>query len=235
MDFAAGEILLVDKPLGWTSFDVVNKMRYEIKRKLKVKKIKVGHAGTLDPLADGLLILCTGKKTKEIENYMGMPKMYSGTITLGATTPSYDLETQIDATFPLTDLTEEMIYAEAKKMEGDVLQNPPIFSAKKIDGNKAYDLARAGKEVILQAKLVQIQEFKIISIEMPLVHFEIICSKGTYIRSIAHDFGKNLGNGGHLSSLHREAIGDFKLTDAKTVDQWISEINLLDIDNIQVI
>lgn len=235
MDFAAGEILLVDKPLGWTSFDVVNKMRYEIKRKLKVKKIKVGHAGTLDPLADGLLILCTGKKTKEIDNYMGMPKMYSGTITLGATTPSYDLETQIDATFPLNGITEEMIYTEAKKMEGDVLQNPPIFSAKKIDGNKAYDLARAGKEVILQAKLVQIQEFKIISIEMPLVHFEIICSKGTYIRSIAHDFGKNLGNGGHLSSLRREAIGDFKLTDAKTVDQWISEINLLDIDNIQVI
>lgn len=132
MDFVAGEILLVDKPLGWTSFDVVNKMRYEIKRKLKVKKIKVGHAGTLDPLADGLLILCTGKKTKEIDNYMGMPKMYSGTITLGATTPSYDLETQIDATFPLTGLTEDMIYAEAKKMEGDVLQNPPIFSAKKL-------------------------------------------------------------------------------------------------------
>lgn len=235
MDFAAGEILLVDKPLGWTSFDVVNKMRYEIKRKLKVKKIKVGHAGTLDPLADGLLILCTGKKTKEIDNYMGMPKMYSGTITLGATTPSYDLETQIDATFPLTGLTEDMIYAEAKKMEGDVLQNPPIFSAKKIDGNKAYDLARAGKDVVLQAKLVQIQEFKIVSIKMPLVHFEITCSKGTYIRSIAHDFGKNLGNGGHLSSLRREAIGDFKLTDAKTVDQWISEINLLDIDNIQVI
>jgi tRNA pseudouridine55 synthase len=235
MDFAAGEILLVDKPLGWTSFDVVNKMRYEIKRKLKVKKIKVGHAGTLDPLADGLLILCTGKKTKEIDNYMGMPKMYSGTITLGATTPSYDLETQIDATFPLTGITEESIYAEAKKMEGDVLQNPPIFSAKKIDGNKAYDLARAGKEVVLQAKLVQIKEFNITSIDMPLVHFEITCSKGTYIRSIAHDFGKNLGNGGHLSSLRREAIGDFKLTDAKTVDQWISEINLLDIDNIQVI
>jgi tRNA pseudouridine55 synthase len=164
MDFAAGEILLVDKPLGWTSFDVVNKMRYEIKRKLKVKKIKVGHAGTLDPLADGLLILCTGKKTKEIDNYMGMPKMYSGTITLGATTPSYDLETQIDATFPLNSITEEMIYTEAKKMEGDVFQNPPIFSAKKIDGNKAYDLARAGKEVILQAKLVQIQEFKITAI-----------------------------------------------------------------------
>jgi tRNA pseudouridine55 synthase len=166
---------------------------------------------------------------------MGMPKMYSGTITLGATTPSYDLETQIDATFPLTGLTEESIYAEAKKMEGDVLQNPPIFSAKKIDGNKAYDLARAGKEVVLQAKLVQIKEFNITSIDMPLVHFEITCSKGTYIRSIAHDFGKNLGNGGHLSSLRREAIGDFKLTDAKTVDQWISEINLLDIDNIQVI
>jgi tRNA pseudouridine55 synthase len=235
MDFAAGEILLVDKPLGWTSFDVVNKMRYEIKRKLKVKKIKVGHAGTLDPLADGLLILCTGKKTKEIDNYMGMPKVYSGTITLGATTPSYDLETQIDATFPLTGLTEESIYAEAKKMEGDVLQNPPIFSAKKIDGNKAYDLARAGKEVVLQAKLVQIQEFKITSINMPLVHFEITCSKGTYIRSIAHDFGKNLGNGGHLSSLRREAIGDFNLKDAKSVDQWITEINLLDIDNIQVI
>lgn len=233
-DFQSGEILLVNKPLKWTSFDVVNKLRYEIKRKLGVKKIKVGHAGTLDPLADGLLIICTGKKTKEIESFMGLNKTYSGTITLGATTPSYDLETEIDQVFPIDNLSESDIRETAREMVGFYDQAPPIFSAKKIQGQKAYDLARAGEEVILKPKRIEITIFKIVSIELPLVHFEITCSKGTYIRSIAHDLGQKLQNGGHLSALRREKIGDFNLTNANSVDEWIKLIQESDIDNIAV-
>lgn len=235
LNFQEGEIILVNKPLHWTSFDVVNKLRYQIKRKLGVKKIKVGHAGTLDPLADGLLIICTGKKTKEIESFMGLEKKYSGTITLGATTPSYDLETEIDATFPLNDLTSDQITSEAKKMIGYYDQYPPIFSAKKIQGQKAYDLARAGEEVKLQPKKIHISQFDLPKIEMPHVHFEITCSKGTYIRSIAHDLGERLNNGGHLTKLRRETIGSFNLTDAKSVDEWIAIINGTDLNNIPVI
>lgn len=229
LDFQLGELLLVNKPLNWTSFDAVNKLRYEIKRKLGVKKIKVGHAGTLDPLADGLLIICTGKKTKEIETFMGMPKTYSGTITIGATTPSYDLETEIDQHFSIAELTEEAVRSEAAKMVGFCDQAPPIFSAKKIQGQKAYDLARAGEEVILKPKRIEISSFEIISCELPLVHFEITCSKGTYIRSIAHDLGIRLHNGGHLSALRREKIGSFDLKNSKTVDEWIACIRDLDL------
>jgi len=228
-DFQLGELLLVNKPLNWTSFDAVNKLRYEIKRKLGVKKIKVGHAGTLDPLADGLLIICTGKKTKEIETFMGMPKTYSGTITLGATTPSYDLETEIDHFFSIEELSEEAVRSEALKMVGFSDQAPPIFSAKKIQGQKAYDLARAGEEVILKPKRIEIISFDIISCELPLVHFEISCSKGTYIRSIAHDLGIRLNNGGHLSALRREKIGTFDLKNSKTVDEWIAVIRDFDL------
>ncbi len=230
-DFQLGELLLVNKPLNWTSFDAVNKLRYEIKRKLGVKKIKVGHAGTLDPLADGLLIICTGKKTKEIETFMGMPKTYSGTITLGATTPSYDLETVIDQHFSIAGLTEEAVRSEASKMVGFCDQAPPIFSAKKIQGQKAYDLARAGEEVILKPKRIEITAFEIVSCELPLVHFEITCSKGTYIRSIAHDLGIRLKNGGHLSALRREKIGSFELKNSKTVEQWIDLIRESDLHN----
>jgi tRNA pseudouridine55 synthase len=224
LDFKAGEVLLVNKPLHWTSFDVVNKLRYHIKQKLGVKKIKVGHAGTLDPLADGLLIICTGKKTKTINDFMGLPKTYTGTITLGATTPSYDLETEIDQTFPLNELTPDEIKTTVESMVGDYDQYPPIFSAKKVKGKKAYDLARAGKEVALKPKNITIHAFEITGIELPEVHFRIACSKGTYIRSIAHDLGKLLDNGGHLTALRREAIGEFELTSAKTVDEWLSII-----------
>jgi tRNA pseudouridine55 synthase len=203
LDFKEGQVLLVKKPLHWTSFDVVNKLRYELKQALGIKKIKVGHAGTLDPLADGLLIICTGKKTKEINNYMGMVKRYSGIITLGATTPSYDLETEVSDPIDTSDLTDEMLRRTAKDMEGEQDQLPPIFSAKKVNGQKAYDLARAGEDVVLKTKRITIDNFEITKIAMPEVTFDITCSTGTYIRSIAHDFGKKLNNGGYLSSFKK--------------------------------
>lgn len=227
MDFLAGEILLVNKPLGWTSFQVVNKLRHHIKRKLGVKKIKVGHAGTLDPLADGLLIICTGKKTKEIDNFMGLEKRYSGTITLGANTPSYDLETEISETFDTSHLTKEKILELAKNMIGLQNQMPPIFSAKKVEGQRAYDLARKGEAVELKPKQIEISTFNITGIELPLVHFDISCSKGTYIRSIAFDFGKTLNVGGHLSALRREQIGDYKLSDAIEIEGVLALLDSL--------
>lgn len=227
MDFVSGEILLVNKPLHWTSFQAVNKIRYHIRNQTGVKKIKVGHAGTLDPLADGLLIICTGKKTKEIDSYMGLEKVYSGIITLGATTPSYDLETEIDQRYDLTGITEELIKKTAAEMVGEQDQMPPIFSAKRVDGNRAYDMARAGKEVELKTKRVTISSFEITQINLPEVHFKITCSKGTYIRSIAFDFGRLLNNGGHLSALRREAIGQFSLEKAQTVEEWVETIDKL--------
>jgi tRNA pseudouridine55 synthase len=227
MDFVSGEILLVNKPLHWTSFQAVNKIRYHIRNQTGVKKIKVGHAGTLDPLADGLLIICTGKKTKEIDSYMGLEKVYSGVITLGATTPSYDLETEIDVRYDLTGITETQIKKTAAEMVGDQDQMPPIFSAKRVDGNRAYDMARAGKEVELKTKRITITNFEITQINLPEVHFKITCSKGTYIRSIAFDFGRLLNNGGHLSALRREAIGQFSLENAQTVEEWVETIDKL--------
>lgn len=227
MDFVSGEILLVNKPLHWTSFQAVNKIRYHIRNQTGVKKIKVGHAGTLDPLADGLLIICTGKKTKEIDSYMGLEKVYSGVIILGATTPSYDLETEINQRYDLNGITEDLIKKTAAEMVGEQEQMPPIFSAKRVDGNRAYDMARAGKDVELKTKRVTISNFEITQINLPEVHFKITCSKGTYIRSIAFDFGRLLNNGGHLSALRREAIGQFTLEKALTVDQWVETIDKL--------
>lgn len=228
-NFQAGEVLLVNKPLSWTSFDVVNKLRYNIKHRIGVKKIKVGHAGTLDPLADGLLIICTGKQTKSIEQYMGLLKGYSGIITLGATTPSYDLETEIDQEFPTDHLTDKLIKQRAQEMIGDMDQYPPIFSAKKVKGKKAYDLARQGKEVKLKSKRINISRFDITKIDGQDVHFYIECSKGTYIRSIAHDFGKSLDSGAYLKSLRRERIGEFKLEDAHNIDSLINLIKTADV------
>lgn len=232
-DFKAGEVLLVNKPLEWTSFDVVNKLRYTIKHKLGIKKIKVGHAGTLDPLADGLLIICTGKKTKTIESLMGLEKVYSGIITLGATTPSYDLETEIDQTFPTDHITEHLILDTAQNMEGEYDQYPPIFSAKKVKGKKAYDLARKGEEVILKPKKIAIHSFQVTQIKENEVYFKISCSKGTYIRSIAHDFGKLLNSGGHLSALKREAIGEYDLKNALNVEEWIQTIKNANIPSFE--
>ena len=233
MNFQEGEILLVDKPLHWTSFDVVNKLRWHIKRKLGVKKIKVGHAGTLDPLATGLLILCTGKFTKKIDELMIDDKEYTGTILLGKSTPSFDLETAYDETAPTAHITPELIEEVRRQFIGEQLQTPPIFSAKKIDGKRAFDLARAGKEVEMKRNLIRIEEFDVDISEFPHIKFRIVCSKGTYIRSIASDFGKKLNSLGTLIELRRTQSGQHTVLHAKSVDDWIELIDALPPDNPQ--
>lgn len=219
-DFKDGQVLLFDKPLEWTSFQVVNKVRWLIKKTYGIKKIKVGHAGTLDPLATGLLIICTGKFTKRIEEFMGQEKEYTGTITLGATTPSYDLETEIDATFPLDGITEQQITDATAQFTGTIQQRPPIFSALKKEGKRLYEHARAGEEVEIPEREVEINQFEITRIELPQVDFRVVCSKGTYIRSLAHDFGKALENGGHLSALRRTKIGAFEVKNAQKLEHF---------------
>jgi tRNA pseudouridine55 synthase len=219
-DFIAGEVMLVDKPYGVTSFKVVDKLRYLLKKKYNVKKLKVGHAGTLDPLATGLLILCTGKLTKSINDYMAQDKVYSGTITLGATTPSYDLETEFDQTFPYNHLTKDDLEKAAGSLTGELIQTPPIFSAKKIDGEAAYEKARRGEEVVMRKAAVNVKRFELTRIDLPQVDFLIECSKGTYIRSLAYDFGLALGSGAHLSALRRTASGNFTVAQAKTMEEW---------------
>lgn len=223
-EFKEGKTLIVDKPLDWTSFDAVNKIRWNLKQKLKVKKIKVGHAGTLDPLATGVLVICTGKHTKRIEELQAGEKTYTGTILLGKTTPSYDLETEYNQEFPLDHISDELLEEVRSSFLGDQDQVPPIFSAKQVDGKRAYDLARAGKEVVLKANRINISDFKIDISRFPEVDFEISCSKGTYIRSIAHDFGRKLQSGGTLIALRRTRSGEQRIEDAKTVDEWIDII-----------
>lgn len=218
--FAEGEVLLIDKPLTWTSFDVVGKLRNSI----KPMKVKVGHAGTLDPLATGLLIVCTGKMTKQIDGFQAEDKEYTGTITLGGSTPSYDLETAVDVTMPTDSITEEAIYAAAASFQGPQEQYPPAHSAIKIGGERVYEKARRGEQVELKARKVDIMAFDVVKIEMPVVHFRIKCSKGTYIRSIAHDFGKALGNVAHLSSLRRTKSGDFDVKDAWDLQELINHV-----------
>lgn len=221
-DFKNGQVLLIDKPLHWTSFQVVNKVRWEIRQKFNIKKIKVGHAGTLDPLATGLLILCTGKFTKKIETYQAQEKEYTGTITLGATTPSYDLETEVDETFAIEHISEELIYSTTAQFIGTINQKPPMFSALKKDGKKLYELARAGETTAIKSRKVTISTFEITKIDMPNVHFRVVCSKGTYIRSLAYDFGKALHSGAHLSALKRTRIGAYSLDDAQQLDTFIA-------------
>jgi len=230
MNFIEGETILVDKPLGWTSFDVVNKIRWNLKQVLNVKNIKVGHAGTLDPLATGLLILCTGKHTKKIDQIMGGLKTYTGTILLGKTTASYDLESQYNAEFPLDHITPEILEAARKSFIGVIQQVPPIFSAKQVDGKRAYDLARAGKEFELKSNTIEIVDFTISSDRFPEIDFEISCSKGTYIRSIAHDFGKIVESGGTLIALRRTQSGESSIKNAMSVDDWILKIRSSEIE-----
>lgn len=218
-DFESGKVLLVDKPKDWTSFDVVKKLRHAIRIK------KIGHAGTLDPMATGLLILCTGKFTKKIDEFMGAEKEYEGTLVLGATTPSYDAESEVDATFPWEHISEEDLRRQASSMTGDISQMPPIFSALKVDGKRAYDLARQGKEVKLEPRQVHIREFEITAVRWPEVDFRVSCSKGTYIRSLAYDFGKTLGSGAYLNRLVRTRIGDFKLEEARNLLELVDEIH----------
>lgn len=220
LDFLKGEVLLFDKPLSWSSFHVVNNIRYALKHHLGIKKIKVGHAGTLDPLATGLLIICTGKFTKRIDEFQAQEKEYTGTFTLGATTPSFDLETEEDAQYPTDHISKEIILDTAKSFVGTLEQTPPIFSAIKIDGKRAYEYARKNEEVKIKSKTITIKEFEITNIEMPKISFRIVCSKGTYIRSLARDFGTTLKSGAYLSSLQRTRIGDFKLTDAFNIEEF---------------
>lgn len=223
-DFKDGQVLLIDKPLTWTSFQAVNKLRWHIKQRFAIKKIKVGHAGTLDPLATGLLIICTGKQTKEIHTYQGQPKEYTGTITLGATTPSYDLETEVDEVFPIDHITEETLQTISKQFIGDLEQKPPIFSAIKKDGKRLYDLARRGETTEIKSRTITISEFEITKVNLPNVEFRVVCSKGTYIRSLAYDFGKALNSGAHLSALRRTKIGDFSVQNANSIEDFIATL-----------
>jgi len=224
-DYKEGQLIFIDKPLGWTSFQVVNKVRWLIKQHFKLKKIKVGHAGTLDPLASGLLILCIGKFTKEIDSYQAQEKEYTGTITLGGTTPSYDLETEIDTSFDISGITSEAIKNATSQFIGEIQQQPPIFSALKKDGKRLYEYARAGEEVEIPKRTITISEFEITQIELPNVGFRVVCSKGTYIRSLAHDFGKALNNGAHLSALRRTKIGSYSVDAAISIEAFEEKIN----------
>ncbi len=219
-DFPEGEVLFIDKPYKWTSFDVVGKVRFILKHQLGIKKIKVGHSGTLDPLATGLLIICTGKATKRIEEFLNLDKVYSGTIMLGATTPSFDLETEISQTFDTAGLTEEDILSTALKFVGLQNQVPPVYSAIRVNGKRAYEMARSKQECILEPKRVHIKSFEITKIQLPLVDFRVSCSKGTYIRALARDFGESLGCGAHLTSLCRESIGNISLSEALSIQQF---------------
>jgi tRNA pseudouridine55 synthase len=222
--FKNGQVLLIDKPLEWTSFQVVNKLRWHIKQRFNIKNIKVGHAGTLDPLATGLLILCTGKETKNIDSYQAQIKEYTGTFTVGATTPSYDLETTVDETFPIDHISENLIDETIKQFIGVIQQKPPIFSAIKQEGKRLYDLARKGETAEIKSREITIFEFEITKIEMPNLHFRVVCSKGTYIRSLAFDFGKALNSGAHLTALRRTKIGDFSVDNAFSVESFIEKL-----------
>lgn len=230
-DFLAGTVLLIDKPIGWTSFDVVNKIRGKIRHTLGVKKIKVGHAGTLDPLATGLLIVCTGKLTKDIDSLQAQDKIYSGHIKLGATTATYDCEYPPEAIFPTDHISDELLHSTTKLFLGHIEQVPPIFSAIKIGGQAAYSLARRGKDVEMKSRNVTIHQFDLTEINMPEVAFWVKCSKGTYIRSLAHDFGKAVHSGGYLSSLRREAIGEYSVVDAFNIEEVVTFIE----NSVQII
>ena len=219
-----GSMLLVDKPAGWTSFDVVNKVRFAIRKAHGIRKIKVGHAGTLDPLATGLLILCTGKMTKSIVHYQGLDKTYTGIIRLGATTPTYDQESEIDAVYPTEHIDTNMIRDLAARFQGAIMQKPPIFSAIKKEGQRLYEAARKKQDVVVEPRPVVIHEFEICRVEMPQVYFKVVCSKGTYIRSLAYDLGQALDSGGYLELLRRTAIGHYSVDDAWNLELLIEEI-----------
>lgn len=219
-EFQAGQVLLVDKPYTWTSFDVVNKIRYAF----KPHKIKVGHAGTLDPLATGLLVICVGKKTKEIDLYQAQVKEYTGKFLVGATTPSFDLETEPDAEYPTGHITPERIEEARKSFLGTIHQVPPVYSAIKVDGKRAYESARKGQDLELKSREVQIETFELDTSAFPEISFRVVCSKGTYIRSLARDLGVALNSGAHLTALRRERIGDFNVSDAHTIEEAVNLI-----------
>ena len=225
-DYLNGQVLLIDKPLKWTSFQAVNKIRWHIKQKYGLKKIKVGHAGTLDPLATGLLIICTGKETKNIATYQGQIKEYTGTFTIGATTPSYDLETPINERFAINHITDELLTKTTQKFIGEINQKPPIFSAIKKDGKRLYELARKGETTEIAARKVSINEFELTKTILPEIDFRVVCSKGTYIRALANDFGLALNSGAHLSSLRRTKIGKFSVDNSLSIDNFIKKLEM---------
>ncbi len=227
-DFLDGQLLLIDKPLEWSSFQAVNAVRWAISKRFKLKKIKVGHAGTLDPLATGLLLICTGKYTKKIAELQGLTKEYTGTITLGAVTPSYDLETEVSQEFPTVHIDEKLLRETANSFVGNIQQMPPVFSAVKKGGKRLYEYARQGKEVEITPREIVIYEFEITKIDMPEVKFRVICGKGTYIRSLAHDFGKALKSGGYLSELRRTKIGDYNVNKGITPVEFRENLHLED-------
>lgn len=224
-DFRNGQVLLIDKPLNWTSFQVVNKIRWLIKNKFAIKKIKVGHAGTLDPLATGLLIICTGKMTKEISIFQNQTKKYTGTFLIGTTTPSFDLETKPNNTFPINHINEDLIINATKSFIGKIKQKPPIFSAIKKDGKRLYESARTGENVIINDRDIEILSFNIPKINMPHIDFEVECSKGTYIRSLANDFGKKLNSGATLSKLRRTKIGEYSIDKSISIEEFTINIS----------
>lgn len=230
MNFIEGEVLYFNKPLTWTSFNLVAKVKYPLLRKLRIKKLKVGHAGTLDPLATGVMIICTGKATKRIEEFQYQTKEYIASIKLGATTPSYDLEKEIDATFPTEHITRELVEETLKKFIGSIEQIPPAFSACKIDGERAYELARAGKEVELKPKTLVIDEIELLECNLPEIKIRVVCSKGTYIRALARDIGEALNSGAHLTGLIRTRVGEVKLEHCMEIENFVEWLDKQEIE-----
>ncbi len=222
-----GAVLFIDKPLTWTSFDVVNKIRKSLRHYLGIQKIKVGHAGTLDPLATGLVIICTGKATKQIMQYQDLDKAYDAQVRLGSTTPSFDLETEVDETFPWEHITQEMVSMSLKQFTGELQQLPPLYSAKRVDGKRAYEMARKGKTVELKPQQITINHLELLSFTPPDLTIQVECSKGTYIRSLARDIGISLKSGGHLTGLRRTRIGPHRVDQAISIENFIEKIKLL--------
>ena len=231
MNFTKGEILYIDKPHGWTSFDAVKRLRSTLLRRLKIKKLKVGHAGTLDPLATGVMLVCTGKATKLIDTLQAHVKEYVATVALGATTPSFDLETEIDATYPTAHITRELVEEMLKRFTGAIEQVPPAFSACKVDGQRAYKMARRGEEVVIRPKLLVIDEIELMEFSPESITVRVVCSKGTYIRALARDIGIALGSGGHLTALRRTRVGDVSVSDCLTVPQAVELLNTVVIES----
>ena len=224
MDFIKGEVLYVNKPLHWTSFNLVNKLRWKLQKTLKMKHLKVGHAGTLDPLATGVMILCTGKSTRLIESFQYQTKEYVATLELGATTLSFDLELEVDSTYPTAHITRELVDEVIPRFTGEIWQVPPVYSAVKVDGKRAYDYAREGQEVELKPKLLVIDEIEVLDFALPLLKIRVVCSKGTYIRALARDIGQALGSGAHLTALERTRIGEVRLADCWEIDALVDHV-----------
>ncbi len=233
MNFIEGEVLYVNKPLHWTSFNLVNKLRWKLQKTLKMKNLKVGHAGTLDPLATGVMIICTGKSTKLIESFQYQTKEYVATLELGATTPSFDMELPVDAVFPTGHITRKLVDEVIPRFTGEIWQIPPVYSAVKVDGKRAYDYAREGQDVELKPKLLVIDEIEVLDFSLPVLKIKVVCSKGTYIRALARDIGEALGSGAHLIGLERTRIGEVRLADCWQIDDLVNHVEADILNNLK--